>query len=488
MCDVPMTISVLIRAYNSGASSNTGANTITVNKNNVYTTFLTSQTNHVGISNGRDYELDSIARRRVIEAKNRHFTIDSIKDMINNIQGVRDCKVSQKINCDLIYPADWISDATFEDPSPTTGYKFTGDHEIIRLKFTTSSYIASIKGLKINAYYIGTPPNLIFQLTKTPNVWVSDSNSVLHQVTLSRGNMKDGAGIAQDVVVNLKFEGLESHTLYYINIFPSDSSSITTSDYWVLGTQTETDTTDGVAKEIGTANVVTVTDTTTIDIKYNGVVNISTANYLLIGDEILAINSVTPSGSNYTIDLTDPLTGTYYAGDVVMFYTTATITPDDIAFKTMYGIPAINVSIIPEDGYNFDIDLKEDIENMLDWEGGGGYCPLGVEYSVTEAQSGTMDLDMQIGYVGNYTLSNISSLIEESMNNYLSTLNPGDDIVYSQIEKTILMTDGVWKVKGLKITVTIGATTYESLDTDEVDIVIDEGEYIKLGEVSLSKL
>ena len=58
-----------------------------------------------------------------------------------------------------------------------------------------------------------------------------------------------------------------------------------------------------------------------------------------------------------------------------------------------------------------------------------------------------------------------------------AVLIPGDNIIYSQVEKAILLTDGVLKIRNLTMDVN---GTGQVTNQDELDIALDDDEYATL--------
>jgi hypothetical protein len=235
-----------------------------------------------------------------------------------------------------------------------------------------------------------------------------------------------------------------------------------------------------------TLAVVTATkDTTTLT---TGAHSITGSGFVVIGTDLYKFTSA--STPNFTLDA--QLTQTYTAGTVVYVYqvddTNLSSANKAIIFRTLFTSPSFSVSVIPEDGYDFETDLEDDIINMLDWEGGGGYAPLCIPYTVNEATKLFMRIIAgEISIDDNYVLSEVKADILVNINEYLDSLEPGTDIVYSQIEKVILNTAGVWRLRNMELELTRGSDTLTSTDINEIDIVIYDDEYVELTEVNLTE-
>jgi len=69
-------------------------------------------TNKAAIDGGMDKETDTNYRERLLSARRRSFTLDSVKDIILGIEGVRSTKVYQSIGVDQTSIADWDNKST----------------------------------------------------------------------------------------------------------------------------------------------------------------------------------------------------------------------------------------------------------------------------------------------------------------------------------------------------------------------------------------
>jgi uncharacterized phage protein gp47/JayE len=174
------------------------------------------------------------------------------------------------------------------------------------------------------------------------------------------------------------------------------------------------------------------------------------------------------------------LTGSVAEGDYRLdhFSGNESITPSGYVFKTHYGNPSFTVSVRPKAGVEF-TDIQEELEDMLNYVDGGGYSPICIQGIVQEATKIYLGLYVTITIDRGYTFTDVSSRIKSNLNIYLATLHPGDDIIYSQIERIILNTNGVKRDRGLKINANAGTWVDNTM---EIDLPIGENEYVELDE------
>ena len=143
-----------------------------------------------------------------------------------------------------------------------------------------------------------------------------------------------------------------------------------------------------------------------------------------------------------------------------------------IMAKTNFLVNSITASIVPEDGYNFENDLRDTIEDVVD--SGIHICTLPI---VNESTRILITVDVEIKPWDGYVFSVVKNRVLDNIEDYVDDLDPGDDVIYSQIEKIILQTDGVMKDKNLTITLADGT---EANTTNESDLYIAKTEYTKL--------
>jgi uncharacterized phage protein gp47/JayE len=144
------------------------------------------------------------------------------------------------------------------------------------------------------------------------------------------------------------------------------------------------------------------------------------------------------------------------------------------AFKTYYKAPGYNVEIIPEDGYVWEDDVVPAVDAILGTVDEGGYSPVGIQYVLNQTTKTYMGLSATIYIYPGYDFESVKNNIVSKIGVYLQTFGPGDEIVYSQIEKIFLNENGLKKVTSLKIG--INSSTLQQ----NKDIYIEPNEYVGL--------
>ncbi len=152
----------------------------------------------------------------------------------------------------------------------------------------------------------------------------------------------------------------------------------------------------------------------------------------------------------------------------------------------MHGIPAFTASVVPESGIDFTTELKDDIEALLDYVDGGGYAPVCVMSTVVETTQIELVVSADMSIEDNFVFADVTTAVRTAISTYLGLLHPGDDIVYSQIEKAMLLTSGVYRVRNLTINLEYaGSVSGPSVDnTTEIDLLVDDDEYVVLSSSS----
>jgi uncharacterized phage protein gp47/JayE len=72
-----------------------------------------------------------------------------------------------------------------------------------------------------------------------------------------------------------------------------------------------------------------------------------------------------------------------------------------------------------------------------------------------------------------YNFEDVKNTLEYNIQVYLTNLRPGDDLIYSQIEKTIMNTAGVYKVTNTQIKIN-GGTWVTNNEQSNIKIARDE--------------
>jgi len=185
--------------------------------------------------------------------------------------------------------------------------------------------------------------------------------------------------------------------------------------------------------------------------------------------------STVASAANHW-DISYQSAGNEYAGGDM--YVNGTIsTGADMAFKTRWGGASYNVIIAMEEGESFDEHRDEIWTDMLDYnkESRG---PVSIQPNLLEATEVSINITCTI-YTDDLTDWSTTSLAARiNINDYINSLAPGDNVIFSMIERAILTAPGVSKI--------IGCTIQRNNETpitkaEEYDIKIGLDEIASLG-------
>lgn len=123
-----------------------------------------------------------------------------------------------------------------------------------------------------------------------------------------------------------------------------------------------------------------------------------------------------------------------------------TLSTADIAFKTRWGGAGYNVKVAMLQGENFS-DHVDDIEDeVFDWEGNRSYSPISIEAFVEETDKVYVNVTCKIFIDDEDDFDEVSDKARTNINSYINSLEPGENVVFSRIEKEILNTAGVQKI------------------------------------------
>jgi len=152
----------------------------------------------------------------------------------------------------------------------------------------------------------------------------------------------------------------------------------------------------------------------------------------------------------------------------------------DLMFKTWYNGAGYTVMLAPEDGFGFD-NIAEELEGMLDYVDGGGLSPIGIQYQILEATE--IDIDIR-GIIYINELADFATVREDiisNIENYLESLQTGDDVIYAEIEHQIMRHPQVINQKELYIKRSDVSTW------GQADIAIFDDEIADLGTRNLQR-
>lgn len=398
-----------------GTGSNVGANTIIDWTNNATLPANTIVNNPYSLTGGADWESDEDLRERFLRATNRTFTLANIRSMAEGIQGVRSAHAYQALGTDrTTISGDWVETTAGMDGGIdiTGNYSGAGDLDWVSGALWSQRFTPTegIIGMK----------RTIFRGKRTgfPPPLVIGLRTTSDVNYLASGifdtfDVSPPASTTQDYEINIKYLDLDHTRTYRLEFWCSDKTGASGAGYW-------------------------------------------TTNYwtLMTGDQ---------SGN-----MGDDITGFLYDPDGVQD------NHGNVLMKTQYGSSAFKVDLAVKDGYSFD-ELRNTLDEKLDWVDGTGFAPIGVDYLINQATDIPIYYNCTI-YIKRNTLATLE-IIKDRINlqieRYIEGLDPGDNVIYSEIYYRVMEDGDVWRIDDLKI--------YESGGTQ----LEDEDIYIKDNEVAV---
>jgi len=306
--------------------------------------------------------------------------------------------------------------------NPTLGANLKIDQYKIKYSqsFVPGNLVLSLGRITIRGRSINSPPDLRcgVRLASSPT-GLSDYEDI---ATFSENDLIAGITGFQDIHFNLKYNGLDKTKTYMFDLWLKQSEDGITGidfvqNYWQIRTSIE---------QYGGA-----------DSRYDA--------YQVSGGSFVSMGSGV-----------------------------------DLMFKTWYNGAAYTVILSPDDGYGFE-NLKEELDGLLDYEDGGGFSPIGIQYSIIESTEINIDIK---GIIYINELADFVTVREDIINNiesYLESLDAGDDVIYAEIEHQIMKHPQIINQKELYI------KRYDVEEWGQDDIVIADIEIADLGTRSFQR-
>jgi len=373
-----------------------------------------SVTNAYDIEGGADTESDESYRSRLLQARRRTFTLGSIRDIINGLEGVRSCKVYQNTGVDQSSVDEW------NDTGIIGTEIISGTTPCFSQTFTPGDQIATLGKITLRGYPYNDPPAIICGVKND----ISDiSLSIYHDYKeVEKYELDQSTTGMVDIEFEVKYNNLDKTKSYRFDVWcrdPEDPYFDWSQNYWRLALVSE----------------------------------------------------------NYRSDL-PASRGMLYEGSESGTIWTERGTGEDLMFKTHFNAAGFSAIISTEDGYGF-TNIKTNVETLLDYIEEGGYSPICIQSTILESEEVLIDImaTIWISKLANFT--DVRNAIVIRLEDYLETLEIGDNIVYSKIISTIQETPMVTNVKECFIK----RSTSESWD--EIDIGITNDEIPDIGTLSI---
>ena len=400
-----MRLNIPIVCDEYGTSGNVGAQLITqFDSAQVNGGTITNVYNETGLDNGTILESLQSYKRRVVQRNRTAFGTDYIRDLIEQIDGVRHARV---------YGSYATNRSVVDDWNTITGYT---DEEIVLndtgltygFSFYPSSGIGTLKGITIRGKATSTPGDLYIYLNwhgSGQYLTGTTGADALAYTTIDRGILnKYGQTVAQDMYLPIFYPNMDHTKTYRLYIQPKN---VDANKYWTIyctGAQADD-------------------------------------NYRL---------------GTFTGNTLNGTTG--------------------IIYKIHHGGGGYNATITPEDGYEYETILAKAQTGVTNIDT-GGYSPYGVVVAFAESTKKYLSISGKLYIESSYTFADVVTDIKTNLDTYLDTLIPGDNVIYSQIEKHILLTNGVYKIREMSINLDDESATD---NTTELDLPIEDNEYAVL--------
>jgi len=413
-------ISVPVISEEVGSYYNIGADKITVNRGS--NPNVLAITNPDPFYNGTDVEDNEAYRYRVLKARRKTFSLGRLESLTENIYGVRDATVYQVTNTDRNSLASGLDGGSRPwDINNLSGFTGTATR------------------LKLSGEYFGF------------SWYPSNDIATLKEIKLY-GRITGVTAEAPPLSVWLKphYSGAWiTDTGYY------DAYSI-------------------VDKEILERDNYTGWQEITVPLVYNGTDNAKTYRVYMHQEEASGAWEFCYSGAGDIGDYRQE----FFTGKVDVIGNVE----GRMLYRTMYGSPSFNVDVVVEDGYRFDPEIKDKVDDLINYDTGDGCGPVCIAYNIRRAKKVYMGLRAYVYAEDNYTWDEIISNVKVAVGLYLRSIKSGSNIVYSKVDQAISNSNGVRKNVRTEININDGDWVDR---TTQSDLKINEKEYADLDTAGL---
>ena len=387
-----MTIKDEINASLRGNAFNVGANTLVRWSNAVSLSPSTRVNNPYSITGGSTWENDESYRSRLIRVPPRNFTLSMIRTVAEDVDGVRSAHVYQAKGLDKTsVSGDWdITTADYGSGIKITGI-YAGTHDVVSGGLWSQRF-SSTHGIITLKEAIVRGYRVGF-----PPPLVIGLRNVTQQSYLNSGvfdtfSVTPPASTVQDMIVGMDYLDLDYTRTYALEFWCKDKTGAVGSAYW---------------------------------------------------------------DSNYWVLITGSMSGTLGNGDM---YTGLLVDPTGLSheantlFKTKYGAAAFKIDLAIKDGYGYQ-EIANFIDEKLDWVDGSGFAPVGVDYTIREAIQVNIFVTATL-YIRKTTISSFPAIgdrIAGQLEKYIESLQPGGNVIYSEIYRIIMDDADTWRLDELEI-------------------------------------
>jgi len=155
----------------------------------------------------------------------------------------------------------------------------------------------------------------------------------------------------------------------------------------------------------------------------------------------------------------------------------------DIAFKTRWGGAAFNVIVAMVQGYDFNNYVDIVWSRIFDFKR-RAFVPICIQANIMEAEVKNINVTATLFVTSQSDYAAVSSECREALANYINNLIPGENVVFSQIEKAMLNVEGIIKVRS----VTIQKESETPItNAQEKDILIGELNIAEIGTTTFTE-
>jgi len=306
--------------------------------------------------------------------------------------------------------------------NPTLGSNVKLDQYKIKYSqsFVPGNLVLSLGRISLKGQAINSPPAIRCGVRlDTAGTGVGNYRTI---GTFNEENLKPGLTGFQDIEIDLKFNGLDKTKTYRIDLWLKQPENGVTGidfsvNYWNLRTSTE---------QYGAA-----------DTRYD-LFQVSGGVFVSMGSSV------------------------------------------DLMFKSSYNGAGYTCILSPEDGFGFN-NLKTELDGLLDYVDGQGYSPIGIQYQILESDEINIDIKGVIYVDVLADFAQVRNDIITNIENYLESLETGEDVIYAMVEYQIMKHPQVINQKELYI------KRYDESTWEQKDISIADTEIADLGTRNLQR-
>jgi len=374
-----------------GTGYNVGANSIVTWTNNATLPTDATVNNPYSLTGGSDIEEDEDFRERILRASNRSFTFANIRSMAEGIEGIRSAHVYQAVGTDrTTVSGSWTTTTNAIASGVNITGVYSGAYNAISGATWSQKFVPThgIVGMK----------KVVFRGKRTgyPPPLVVGLREEVGANYLASGifdtyDVSPPATQFQDYEIDVKYLDLDHTEAYRLEFWCRDQTGASGADFW-------------------------------------------DNNYWTLATGCMSGNM----GDDITGYLVDP------QGDYDDF--------DNLLMKTQYGRAAFKIDLAVKDGYAY-ADLESNLDGKLDWVEGSGFAPIGVDYTINQATEVPIYYKSTI-YVRPESLSSLTAIkdrVDLSIRTYVEGLDPGQNVVYSEVYKKIMNDGDIWRISNMRI-------------------------------------